>query len=444
MGCLGRVDPEKRTTNLFPVRILLATESFDGIAGTETYVLTLAEQLLRLGHDVRIYSPRLGQMAELARGRGVEVVGELDELGEPADVAVPQDAATAYELVEVWPGVPQVFVCHSAMFDLQQPPLVPGVASAVVVMSDRVHRRVATMDASLRIVRLRQPIDTERLVPRGPAAATPRRVLLLGSYLQGEARRFIVDGWSALGVEIVQVGHRTRPTLHPEDDIAAADIVVGKGRAILEAMSCGRPAYVFDAYGSDGWVTADTYPAIEADSIGGQAFPEVIDAARLRDDLAAYDPAMGHVNRTLVLKHHQARTHAQELVGLLTEVAPQVSPGVTEAAELARLVRMRWRAERELHVLRADFHRIEVQAQQARDQVEQVTRRLEASEARGADAEAALVAERELRAAALRHQARATRRRQALRRRYDDLLRRRWVRLGIALRVLPPVAPDRS
>ena len=281
-------------------------------------------------------------------------------------------------------------------------------------------------------------------MPRGPVSATPRRALLLGSYLQGDALRFIVDAWSALGVEIVQVGHRTRPTLHPEDDIAAADIVVGKGRAILEAMSCGRPAYVFDAYGSDGWVTADTYPAIEADSIGGQAFPEVIDAARLRDDLAAYDPAMGHVNRTLVLKHHQARTHAQELVGLLAEVAPHVSPGVTQAGELARLVRMRWRAERELHVLRADFHRIELQAQQARAEVEQVTRRLEASEARGADVQAALAVERDLRAAALRQRARANRRRQALRRRYDDLLRRRWVRLGIALRVLPSTISDAS
>ena len=202
----------------------------------------------------------------------------------------------------------------------------PGVASAVVVMSDRVHRRVAAMDAHLRIVRLRQPIDTERLVPRGPAAATPRRALLLGSYLQGEARRFIVDGWSALGVEIVQVGHRTRPTLHPEDDIAAADIVVGKGRAILEAMSCGRPAYVFDAYGSDGWVTADTYPAIEADSIGGQALPEVIDAARLRDDLAAYDPAMGHVNRTLGAQAPPGPDPRAGAGRLLTEVAPQVSP----------------------------------------------------------------------------------------------------------------------
>ena len=286
--------------------------------------------------------------------------------------------------------MPQVFVCHSAMFDLQQPPLVPGVTSAVVVMSDRVQRRVAALDARLRVVRLRQPIDTERLVPRRPLPATPRRALLLSSYLQGDARQLIVDSWSSLGVEVVQVGHTTRPTLHPEDDIAAADIVVGKGRAILDAMSCGRPAYVYDAFGSDGWMTADSYADLESDSIAGQAYPGIVDAARLRTDLAAYDPAMGHVNRTLVLKHHQARTHAQELVQLFGEVAPLAAPRVTEARELARLVRLRWRAEGELHGLRAAFHAVERERRRRATRSCDVTRLLEESEQRRADVEAAL------------------------------------------------------
>ena len=72
---------------------------------------------------------------------------------------------------------------------------------------------------------------------------------------------------------MVQVGSHTTPDPAPEDDIAAADIVVGKGRAVLDAMSCGRPAYVYDVYGADGWVTAETYDAIEADAIAGQALP---------------------------------------------------------------------------------------------------------------------------------------------------------------------------
>ena len=98
---------------------------------------------------------------------------------------------------------------------------------------------------------------------------------------------------------------------------------------MLDAMSCGRPAYVYDAFGGDGWVTADTYDAIEADAIAGQAVPDVIDGERLRKDLAAYDPDMGRVNRHLILKHHGARSHVHALVELCegSPRGPRPGPG---------------------------------------------------------------------------------------------------------------------
>jgi hypothetical protein len=36
------------------MRILLSFENFIGFAGTETYVLTVAKELDRLGHDVKV------------------------------------------------------------------------------------------------------------------------------------------------------------------------------------------------------------------------------------------------------------------------------------------------------------------------------------------------------------------------------------------------------
>ena len=42
------------------------------------------------------------------------------------------------------------------------------------------------------------------------------------------------------------------------EEMCEADIIVGYGRTILEAMACGRPAYVHEHSGSDGWVTADS------------------------------------------------------------------------------------------------------------------------------------------------------------------------------------------
>lgn len=337
------------------MNIVLATNSFASIGGSETYLLTVAEQLQRLGHGATIHAVNLGEMAELAAGRGIAIAPELDDLPAQCDVVVTQDGGMAYTFADRLPRTPQVFVCHSVIFDLQLPPLLPGVAGAVVALSGRVERRVRALDTPHEVVRLRQPIDTERLVPRSAPRAKPERVLLLGNYLRGDARRVIQETWGAAGVKVVQVGHDTSRSLHPEQEIADVDIVVGKGRAVLDAMSCGRPAYIYDAWGLDGWVTPEHYPRMEAGAFAGEALPIAVSVDRLKRDLDDYDPLMGQANRDLIMNHHQAREHAEDLVGLFQRVAPNARPTTSPNRELARLVRHRWRDEAELFTLRRDF-----------------------------------------------------------------------------------------
>ena len=95
------------------MRIVLATHAFDGVGGSETYLLTVAEQLQRLGHGVTIYAVALGKMAELARARAIDIVAELDDLSDHCDVVIAQDGGVSYELADRWPQTPQLFVCHS-------------------------------------------------------------------------------------------------------------------------------------------------------------------------------------------------------------------------------------------------------------------------------------------------------------------------------------------
>jgi hypothetical protein len=128
--------------------------------------------------------------------------------------------------------------------------------------------------------------------------------------------------------------------------LADADIVVAKGRALLEGMACGRAAYVYDFAGTDGWITPDRYPEMEAEGFGGRATDRVTDPARLRADLVAYDPAMGLANRDLVIAHHSARRHAEELADLLAGLAPAASRAdAAPLREMARLVRLQQATE---------------------------------------------------------------------------------------------------
>ena len=288
------------------MEIALATNGLVGIGGSETYLLTVAEHLRRLGHGVVVHAEEGGAMSELMEARGLRV--EIGERGLPetCDAILVQDATMAYALADRWPEAPQVFRAPSALYDFQSPPQLPGVVAAVVVCSDRMARHVEAMAGEREIVRLRQPIDIKRLCPRGEIRERPRRALLLGNYVAGRRRELIAEAWGEAGVECVSIGAHGSTAPDPAAEIAAADIVVGKARAILDAMACGRAAYVLDVAGGDGWVTEERYAAMEADNFAGQATEWSLDRDRLVADLAGYRPAMGQVNRDLVLAHHDA------------------------------------------------------------------------------------------------------------------------------------------
>ncbi|MCF6376192.1 hypothetical protein L2K70_01080 [Nocardioides KLBMP 9356] len=346
------------------MRIVLANSAFHEVGGSQTYLLTLGENLVRLGHDVRIYARTAGDMARSAAQQGITTVDRLEDLGEPADAVVTQDGVVAHDLAHAWPGVPQAFVCHSSLFDFQQPPLVPGIATAVIVLNDRVRRRVEALNADVRVVRLTQPIDTQRFSPLSAPHAPPRRALVLSSYLDGAPRQALEDAWGAHGVELVSLGIDD-VDLAPELRMNDVDVVVGKGRVVLEAMACGRPAYLFDSFGGDGWVTPETYPAIEADGFTGQTGGTGLDVARMAADIAAYDPEWGRLGRELVLRQHDARMHAQSVLEVLSSIGAGPGRPPTLELELSRQIGRRWAAEAELFGLRAMARRVNDRADAA-------------------------------------------------------------------------------
>jgi hypothetical protein len=329
------------------MRLTLATRQL-GRGGSESYLIAVAAELQRLGHVVTVHAVTGGPSEERLEALGVAVqLGEAPPNERP-DAVLNQDAGRVFALASAHPGVPQVFVAHSELFDLQLPPQEPGVVAAVVVMNDRVEGRVRALAAAPPIVRLRQPIDTERFAARETIRDRPARALALSNYVRGERLALLRSAWEPAGVEVLAAGEEAVPTDEPELLIGDVDIVVGKGRALLEGMSCGRAAYLFDSAGCDGWVTPDSYPTLEADAFAGQATGRAGTPAVLAADLAAYHPGMGTANRDLVIAHHGVRRHTQRLVDLLegalgASAAPPSDPARFE--ELDRLTRAQWRLE---------------------------------------------------------------------------------------------------
>jgi hypothetical protein len=325
------------------MRILIGTYQLDAWAGSETYLLTLAEQLQRLGHETVVHAHVAGDVAQEAARRGIEVLTGAHAECEPPDGVLAQDAVSSFGLAAAFPSAPQLYIAHSESHDLQMPPQLPDLVGSVVAMNGRVARFVASTAASPPVVRLHQPVDLDRFALAGELPARARRAVLLGNYLTGSRRSLVLEACAAAGLETQQLGaHVGTATADAASAIAAAHVVIGQGRAIIEAMACGRAAYVFDQRGSGGWVTSQSYAALAEDGFAGVTSSASFGPSELRAELERYEPAMGAVNRGLAGAHHDARHHAGEVVALLRELgAPGPRPAMP-LREMSRLVQLQW------------------------------------------------------------------------------------------------------
>ncbi|HET7591311.1 MAG TPA: hypothetical protein VFK14_14155 [Solirubrobacterales bacterium] len=325
------------------MRILISQSRFL-LGGSETYSVTVAERLEQLGHPVEIFATEASEKGrELVASRGLTLT-----TGDPAtlvdrddfDAVIAQDPASAYAIASRR-ELPQLFVIHGFAF-FEHPPQALRPHPPVIVLNDRVGRHAAALASKPEVVRLRQPIDLQRFKPRGPSRPRARRVLVFSNYLEPDRMAMLQQACDDLGLELTSMGAGANSSVVPEDAIADADIVVGYGRSILEGMVMGKAAYVYDRAGGDGWVTPESYPALESDGFSGGATDLLVDAERLRADFAAYRPELGTLGYDLVRAHHSAGPHTEALVELLERTPVPAADPVQ--ATLGTLVRAQVRA----------------------------------------------------------------------------------------------------
>jgi hypothetical protein len=338
------------------VKLIVATYKLSRAGGSETYAVTIAEHLARLGHSVTLYARELGDMAELARERALHVCATAEELPSEADgVIAGVDRSLALELVARYPKATRLFVVHSSE-DVYLPPPVPNAFAATIVLNDLHAARAAACPCTGEVVRLRQPVDLKRFDPRGRVGERPARVLLLGNYHSRPDERagMLRQAWAGAGLTWREAGG-AKQALDIPSEIAQVDVVVGFGRSALEAMACGRLAYIHDQAGSEGWVTPQSYSRIEAGgfAVAGVRLPP--DIQQLRADLDAYQAEWGLAGRDIVRVHHDARDHAAALVSLLERLAPG-----RPCAEPSTLRALQQLAESQLRSeLMAEYYRTE-------------------------------------------------------------------------------------
>ena len=116
-----------------PLTVLLTNLFVANHSGSETVTELYADGLRRAGHRPIVYAPLLGPQADRMRERGHVLIDRMAALPAWPDVIHAHHGPPAMAAIAALPGVPVVYMCHSAQFEVEAPPDHPQIRRIVAV-----------------------------------------------------------------------------------------------------------------------------------------------------------------------------------------------------------------------------------------------------------------------------------------------------------------------
>ena len=279
----------------------------------ETYAITVARELERLGHDVTLAADELGLAADVAgrpgdSGREVDEAAERVRRGDRTDCRWPSMLAAKYPdarrvlsstrtggtfAAPARPGV----VTRSSRAPTDWPRVRVASAGGAGHQAARADRH-GRLPLPQRCPTAAPGVDPEQLPSGGASPGAPGRV--------GERGGRVRPG-----------GHARRRSSWTRARHSSADIVVGKARAALRNVCRSRGLHLRPVrrgrLGHPRHLSRRSRPTTSPARPPSRPRTGV----DLVADLGRYSPEMGISNNELVRSHHGARHHAMELVAVL-------------------------------------------------------------------------------------------------------------------------------
>ena len=336
------------------MRVLVTNATLTIRSGTDTYIRDLGVTLLRLGHEIAVYSNLLGESAQELRALGITVVDDLAATPWTPDILHCHHNMEAMTALLHFPFAPAVFVAHSWMQWLDAPVRHPRVFRYIAVDAptrDALVQRYGIPSERVRLIP--NFVDLDRCAPRGPLPKTARRALVLSHYAREDTHLPVVrEACERRGLSLDVMGYGVgHPDRRPERALGDYDIVFAKGRAALEATIVGAAVIVCDAFGVGPMITTKNAPALRTLEGDYMQWYSPLGVTTLLREIDRYDPedvgeltrwartvaAADHVVPDLVALYEEAA--ASELRGRVPQVALTAREGAARRARPVRGIR---------------------------------------------------------------------------------------------------------
>lgn len=276
------------------MKILVGNNHLQKTGGTENFTFALATELKKLGHEVEYFTFEKGEISDK-----LEVAGISFMTHEKYDLILANHNTVVEQL---WPYGYTVQTCHGTVPELEQPS--PFADKFVCVTEEvREHLHNKGVDADL----ILNGIDCKRFAPETPIH--PYLTSVLSLCQSDTANDFIRMCCESIGASFLSCNKFTDNVWEIEKAINKADLVVGIGRSLYDAMACGRCIisydnrdYVKQSIG-DGYITSENIGKSIRHNCSGRGLRKTFTKEEFIAELKKYNPSDGQWAREYALEH---------------------------------------------------------------------------------------------------------------------------------------------
>ena len=276
------------------MKVLLTNLTLATRTGTEIVTRDLAGGLTHAGHDVCVFSPLLGTVAEEITASGVHVVNRLENVPFRPDIIHGQHHVETTLALIHFRSVPAIFVCHDRLSWHDSPPQLSAVRRYVAVDWNCLERVV--IEAGIPKERTRvilNAVDLRRFRRRPPLPRKPARSVVFSNYATESAdleTLRLTCAEAGLELTVVGKGMGTEAS-RPEEVLGKYDLAFAKARCALEALACGCAVILYDWQGLGPMVTSDQVRELRKWNFGMRCLQRQLTPDAVRREIARYDAA---------------------------------------------------------------------------------------------------------------------------------------------------------
>ena len=281
----------KRATS--SLRVLITNAFLRDWSGSELFVRDLATELINRGHKPVVYSPRIGELADVLRQKSIPVVQDLDSTTIKPDLIHGQHHLETMTALGHFPGTPAIFLCHGWLPWEEIPPLHPRIMRYVTV-SDAVRDRLI-YECGIRetkITTILNAADLERFRPRPALPRIPRRALVFNSQInETNVLGIFREACARHGMSLEVMGYASgTPSIEPEARLGEYDIVFAHGRSALEALAVGTAVICCGLEGAGPMVSMQNLQVLRRNNLAIRVHSKALTSDGLSAEIARYDP----------------------------------------------------------------------------------------------------------------------------------------------------------